>query len=110
VADQARPAPQASRITHRTAHPGSRGDHSWIEVPGAVADGSIIHTRGITPADGLYVLGMPWQHTRGSALLGWVEDDAEFVAGEIESRLRPAPARETIDSTPAMSGTVSEEV
>jgi putative flavoprotein involved in K+ transport len=88
VADQARPAPQASRITHRTAHPGSRGDHSWIEVPGAVADGSIIHTRGITPADGLYVLGMPWQHTRGSALLGFVNDDATWLADRIAVRVR----------------------
>jgi putative flavoprotein involved in K+ transport len=42
---------------------GYRTDHSWIDVPGAVADGTITHTRDITPADGLYVLGMPWQHT-----------------------------------------------
>ena len=26
-----------------------------------------------------------WQHTRGSALLGFVKDDAEFIAGRIES-------------------------
>jgi putative flavoprotein involved in K+ transport len=24
-----------------------------------------------------------WQHTRGSALLGWVKDDAEFIAQRI---------------------------
>jgi putative flavoprotein involved in K+ transport len=32
---------------------------------------------------GLYFLGLPWQHTRGSALLGWVRDDAEFIAQRI---------------------------
>jgi putative flavoprotein involved in K+ transport len=26
---------------------------------------------------------MPWQHTRGSALLGWVKDDAEHIADQI---------------------------
>jgi hypothetical protein len=26
---------------------------------------------------------MPWQYTRGSALLGWVKDDAEFIAQRI---------------------------
>ena len=32
---------------------------------------------------GLYFLGLSWQHTRGSALLGWVKDDAEFIAEQI---------------------------
>jgi hypothetical protein len=27
----------------------------------------------VTPVPGLYMLGLTWQHTRGSALLGWVE-------------------------------------
>jgi putative flavoprotein involved in K+ transport len=48
---------------------------------------------------GLYFLGLTWQHTRGSALLGWVKDDAKFIAGLIEpagdrQRARPASARE----------------
>ncbi|MGB8004126.1 MAG: hypothetical protein WCF27_07665, partial [Gaiellaceae bacterium] len=32
---------------------------------------------------GLYFLGLSWQYTRGSALLGWVKDDAEFIAAQI---------------------------
>jgi putative flavoprotein involved in K+ transport len=32
---------------------------------------------------GLYFLGLTWQHTRGSALIGWVKDDAEFIAEQI---------------------------
>jgi putative flavoprotein involved in K+ transport len=63
-------------------------DHSWIDAPAFDADGRLVHERGVTPAPGLYFLGLPWQHTRGSALLGWVADDAEHIAGAI-ARLRP---------------------
>ena len=31
----------------------------------------------------LYFLGLPWQHTRCSALLGWVKDDAEYLARQL---------------------------
>jgi putative flavoprotein involved in K+ transport len=37
----------------------------------------------MTETPGLFLLGLTWQHTRGSALLGWVKDDAEFLAGRI---------------------------
>jgi putative flavoprotein involved in K+ transport len=62
---------------------GYRFDHSWIELPVADEDGRLRHRRGVTDVPGLYFLGLPWQHTRGSALLGWVKDDAEFIADEI---------------------------
>src|SRR5204863_5333988 len=62
---------------------GYRFDHSWIQLPVAGEDGRLPHRRGVTDVPGLYFLGLPWQHTRGSALLGWVKDDAEFIAGEI---------------------------
>ena len=45
---------------------------------------------------GLYFLGLPWQHTRGSALLGWVKDDAQYVASQIGAFARshtPTTAR-----------------
>ena len=32
---------------------------------------------------GLYFLGLTWQYTRGSALIGWVKDDAEFISKQI---------------------------
>jgi putative flavoprotein involved in K+ transport len=37
----------------------------------------------MTAAPGLFFLGMPWQYTRGSALLGWVKDDAQHIANQI---------------------------
>ena len=32
---------------------------------------------------GLYFLGLPWQHTRGSSLLGFVKQDAAYLSGVI---------------------------
>ena len=61
-------------------------DHAWIDIPGVKDQrGHIQHTRGVTPSPGLYLLGLTWQHTRGSALLGWVGNDAAFLAGQITS-------------------------
>ncbi|WP_313866003.1 NAD(P)/FAD-dependent oxidoreductase [Mycobacterium sp.] len=59
-------------------------DHTWIDVPAAKDEyGRIRHTRGVTPSPGLYLLGLTWQHTRGSALLGWVGSDAAFLTKQI---------------------------
>jgi putative flavoprotein involved in K+ transport len=58
-------------------------DYAWIEAPVVDEHGSPVHRRGVTSSPGLYFLGLTWMHTRGSALLGWVEDDAEYIAAEI---------------------------
>jgi len=62
---------------------GFRSDHSWIQVPGVLIDGRVAHRRGVTEVPGLYFLGLSWQHTRGSALLGFVQDDAAYLADRI---------------------------
>ena len=62
---------------------GFRLDHAFVQMPVFDADGRVVHERGVTSAPGLYFVGLPWQHTRGSALLGWVKDDAEFIAQRI---------------------------
>ena len=59
---------------------GYRSDYSWIELPILGEDGRVRHRRGVTDVPGLYFLGLTWQHTRGSALIGLVKDDAEFIA------------------------------
>jgi putative flavoprotein involved in K+ transport len=73
---------------------GYRPDYSWIKLPIFDDDGRLRHRRGVTDALGLYFLGLTWQHTRGSALIGWVRDDAEFIAERIaeyqESKARPS--------------------
>jgi putative flavoprotein involved in K+ transport len=71
-------------------------DHSMVKVPVFDEQGRVAHQRGVTAAPGLYFLGLPWQHTRGSALLGWVKDDAAHLARHIAAahgaRRAPTPA------------------
>lgn len=70
-------------------------DNSWIDIPDALDErGQLRQSRGVTPSPGLYTLGMTWQHTRGSALLGWVGNDAAFLAEQIESFERAHNATE----------------
>jgi putative flavoprotein involved in K+ transport len=64
---------------------GYRSDYAWIQVPGVVREGHVVHRRGVTEVPGLYFLGLSWQHTRGSALLGFVNDDAAYLADRIAS-------------------------
>jgi putative flavoprotein involved in K+ transport len=73
---------------------GYRPDYSWIRLPVFDENGRLRHRRGVTDVSGLYFLGLTWQHTRGSALIGWVRDDAEFIAERIAAyQESKAPAR-----------------
>lgn len=81
---------------------GFRPDHSWIKLPVADPNGRVRHRRGVTEVPGFYFLGLPWQHTRGSALLGWVKDDAEFLAERIR-----AFAQARLDGEPDLPRTES---
>jgi putative flavoprotein involved in K+ transport len=62
---------------------GYRPDHSWIELPVFDDEGRLRHRRGVTDVPGLFFLGLSWQHTRGSALIGFVGDDAAFIAEQV---------------------------
>jgi putative flavoprotein involved in K+ transport len=83
---------------------GYRPDHGWLDVPVLADDGSIRHRRGVTDVPGLFFLGLPWQHTRGSALLGWVKDDAAFIADRIAARSATAAERDDHDRPAAPAG------
>ncbi|HET9947668.1 MAG TPA: FAD-dependent oxidoreductase [Longimicrobiales bacterium] len=65
---------------------GWRADHAWLRVPVADAGGRIVHRRGVSEVPGLSFLCLPWMHTRGSALPGWVGRDATYLAGRIAAR------------------------
>jgi putative flavoprotein involved in K+ transport len=69
---------------------GYRSDYAWIHLPGVVREGHVVHRRGVTEVPGLYFLGLSWQHTRGSALLGFVNDDAAYLADRIATGLGTA--------------------
>ncbi|HEY7207847.1 MAG TPA: NAD(P)/FAD-dependent oxidoreductase [Gaiellaceae bacterium] len=75
---------------------GYRPDYSWIELPILDEHGRLRHRRGITEIPGLYFLGLTWQHTRGSALIGWVKDDAAFIAERIAAYRESKPAAERV--------------
>ena len=58
-------------------------DHAWIELPIFDEAGRVRHRRGVTDIPGLMFVGLTLQHTRGSALIGWVTHDAEYIAERI---------------------------
>jgi putative flavoprotein involved in K+ transport len=68
-------------------------DHSPVQLPVFDEHGAVVHERGVTTSPGLYFLGLPWQHTRGSALLGWVKDDAEHLVQHIAATRAATRAR-----------------
>jgi len=75
---------------------GYRSDYSWISIPGVVRNGRVAHRRGVSDVPGLYFLGLSWQHTRGSALLGFLDEDASHVADRIAAdRAATAPTEST---------------
>jgi putative flavoprotein involved in K+ transport len=74
---------------------GYRSDYSWVTVPGVLRDGWVIHRRGVADVPGLFFLGLPWQHTRGSALLGFVGDDAAHVVRAVLRHPAAAPVAGT---------------
>jgi putative flavoprotein involved in K+ transport len=74
---------------------GYRADYSWIDIPAVVEDARVAHRRGVTEVPGLYFVGLSWQHTRGSGLLGFVAEDARYVAHQArlhkDALVVPAP-------------------
>ena len=67
---------------------GYQSGYSWIRLPVADEQGHIRHRRGVTDQPGLYFLGLQWQYTRGSALLGFVSEDASYIAQQIMAHRR----------------------
>jgi putative flavoprotein involved in K+ transport len=82
-----------SRLGARTVvwATGYRPDYSWIEIPGVRDEsGRALHRRGVTSAAGLYFVGLPWQRTRGSALLGFMPEDAALIVRAIAASAEAA--------------------
>ncbi|EDM44812.1 potassium transporter (Trk family) protein [unidentified eubacterium SCB49] len=61
---------------------GYRPNFSWIEGLELDANGYPKNYRGVSNIQGLYFIGLPWMHTRGSATLGGVSKDARYLASE----------------------------
>ena len=71
---------------------GFESDYSWIHLPIADEQGHPRHRRGVTDQPGFYFLGLQWQHTRGSALLGLGSDDARYIAQHITANRKASQA------------------
>ena len=87
---------------------GYRHHYAWIKMPIFNQAGRPRHRRGVTDVAELYFLGLTWQHTRGSALIGWVRNDAEFISKRIaechESRVRLSARTPVGAGAPAQAG------
>jgi putative flavoprotein involved in K+ transport len=63
---------------------GFHSDYSWMAIPDAFDEqGMPLHHQGISPVNGLFFLGLPWQRRRSSALIGGVGEDAELLLEHI---------------------------
>ncbi len=72
---------------------GFRRNYSWLQVPVLDASGDIIHSRGITPASGLYVTGLRFLRRRDASFIAAVNDDAIALAESIQRHLDAAPRK-----------------
>jgi len=66
---------------------GYRPDFSWLGLPVLDHKGHIQHDGGVTPAAGLYVLGLPFLRRRKSTLIDGAADDARFVSAHLADHL-----------------------
>jgi putative flavoprotein involved in K+ transport len=63
---------------------GFKPDFGWVELPILGQDGYPLQHRGVvTSAPGLYFIGLPFQHTFASAVIGGVGKDARYIAEHI---------------------------
>jgi putative flavoprotein involved in K+ transport len=63
-------------------------DFSWIEPPVAIQNGLVAHKRGVSATSGLYFLGLPFQHSVASTLVGGIGVDARHVVQHLTRSLR----------------------
>ncbi len=65
---------------------GFRRDDGWNRLPAFDGGGFPVHDRGVSPVEGLYWLGLPWQHTWGSGRFAGVAADAAHLVDIIGAR------------------------
>ena len=66
---------------------GFRADFDWIDLPVFGDHGLPLHERGVVPSvPGLYFVGMLFQYTLASALVGGVGRDARYIAERVAER------------------------
>ena len=66
---------------------GFKRHYPWLKVPILDERGELRHRGGVTPAPGLYALGLRFQRRRNSSFIDGVGKDAEALAQHIHARL-----------------------
>ena len=72
---------------------GFRSDYSWLGVPGVWDGRQVLQDHGASAVPGLWFIGLPWQRSRGSALLGFVGADAALIADQVQRGVRELAAQ-----------------
>lgn len=72
---------------------GYRADYRWVKVGVFDGAGHPTHHRGVTSADGLFFLGLPWLHTWGSGRFASIARDSEYLADLIEQAVLVADSQ-----------------
>jgi putative flavoprotein involved in K+ transport len=70
---------------------GYRRSTAWLKIPVHDRHGEIMHEGGVTPAPGLYVLGLRVLRRRNSNFIDGVGRDAQELADHIAARLHIQP-------------------
>ncbi|WP_299888300.1 NAD(P)/FAD-dependent oxidoreductase [uncultured Lacinutrix sp.] len=65
---------------------GFKPNFNWIENEQLDSNNYPKNYRGVSNTKGLYYLGLPWLHTRGSATLGGVKKDAKYLSNYIKKQ------------------------
>jgi len=81
---------------------GFRPDFSWIENIPLDDQGYPINYRGVSNIQGMYFIGLPWMHTRGSATLGGVYKDVKYLINIMK--------KHAINADNSSTGSTSEPV
>jgi putative flavoprotein involved in K+ transport len=79
---------KAERIDTVVWATGFRRRYPWLRVPVLDRRGEIIHDEGITPADGLYVMGLQFMRRRTSSFIDGVARDAAELSEHLCERRR----------------------
>ena len=77
---------RAAGITTVLWATGYRRHHPWLHVPVLDRSGEVAQRRGVTPVDGLYVLGQRFQHRRDSNFIDGVRHDAVALTRHLVDR------------------------
>jgi putative flavoprotein involved in K+ transport len=97
------PAPSPEAIDLRAAGirsvvwaTGFRRDYRWLKVPVLDRHGEVLHEGGVTPAPGLYIIGLHFLRRRKSSFIDGVGDDARELTEHIRGFLARRFAQRTV--------------